>query len=81
MQCICNLQLHFSEICWIQKTKKQTEVLKNYTENTLTKKSFSETWYDSYNNYTEKDISIVTTNSTVTVNVSLSFHKIHGLNK
>jgi len=54
----------------------------NYIENTLTKKSFSETWYDSYNNYIEKeDILIVTANSTVTVNVSLSFHKIHGLNK
>lgn len=80
MQCICNLQWNMMD-SKDQKTNKQTEVLKNYTENTLTKKSFSETWYDSYNNYTEKDISIVTTNSTVTVNVSLSFHKIHGLNK
>lgn len=49
----------------IKKKIQTTEVLQNYIENTLTKKFFSETWYDSDNNYIERDILIITANSTV----------------
>lgn len=67
---ICNvyaiyMSIHFSEIWRIQKKNKyKQEVLQNYIENTLTKKLFSET-YDLDNNYIEKDILIITANSTV----------------